>query len=80
MRNYGTQETETAIPVHYGNETVLVPEVVDGRNLRQLFNLTPNQFPARVTREGDYVPIKDHDEYRINQGDTFTRVNRLING
>lgn len=68
------------IPVNYGNETVLLPEIVDGRELRQLLNMRPNQIPVRVTKDGDYIPIADHDEYHIQDGDTLTRINRIING
>jgi hypothetical protein len=66
--------------VIYRDQTYDLPAVVDGQNLRHHLQLAPNEIPVRITDTGEYVPIKDYDQYRVHDEDRFDKVNRLING
>jgi hypothetical protein len=57
-----------------------IPDQINGRDLRQALNTRPDEIPVRVNREGDFEPINNDNEYRIQDENQFDKIHRLENG
>jgi hypothetical protein len=43
-------------------------------------HVSQNEVPVRVGKDGGYEPMRDRDEYHIEDESRFDRINRLENG
>lgn len=66
--------------INFRGQTIEVPEQVSGQDLKDLLGIEGNQIPVRVKKNGDYEPINEQSEYRIEDDTRYDRLNRLENG
>lgn len=66
--------------VNLRGEEFNIPDQINGRDLRQALNTRPDEIPVRVNRGGDFEPINNDNEYRIQDESQFDKIHRLENG
>jgi hypothetical protein len=78
-----SEDTEEVIKmprINFDGQDFNVPNQVNGADLKNLLGLGPNEVPVKIGNDGGYEPVKDKDEYHINDETSFSRIHRLENG
>lgn len=66
--------------INFNGQSFEVPGQVSGADLKRLLGLSQNEVPVRVGNDGAYEPMRERDEYHIEDESRFDRINRLENG
>ena len=66
--------------INFRGQNYEVPARVNGADLRQILGLSQGELPVKVRNNGDYESVDERNEYFIEDGSEFEKVNNLGNG
>jgi len=66
--------------INFDGQSFEVPGQVSGADLRNVLGLNRNEVPVRIGGDGSYEPMREQDEYHINDETHFGKIHRLENG